>query len=310
MTVPVVPIALGATAVGLGLAWWLGAFSGAGAATATALGTKDGCARGTAAKQAGQTLAQTAAAVNPGGKDGDAVQAAAAASGNSKAYLAAFAAAVSDCYGKASTTTQDADVKPLPAPPADKPKTPSTPAEWYLDRVQAMNDWFSYSRRGAQEGWNEYLTDYERRDFGTKTAKAAARSCGYARGWTLAKTAKKDVGGLGEVLGGPPTTLPLNVENSIFAECATKFDAWYTAHKNDQLAGPGGTSVSGALVGWMKTTTVGGRALIGERRIFRLQAVDANVVHHSPAMAVQTAGRAPRATDHPLGWPAPPRRTA
>jgi hypothetical protein len=282
MTVPVVPLALGASALGLGLWWWLGGFH-TGATTATALGSKDGCARGTADGLAGKTADQAAADLNNPGPDRDAYGAAAQQSGDAKAYGDAYRLAHADCFAKnKKDTTQDSlPVTLPPAPPPDKP--PSTPAEWYLDRVNALNDWYTWSRKGAQEGYNEYVTDYEYRSFGTKTAKAAARSCGYAEGWALGKLMKDMLGSL------TPTTLKLNDENTIFADCATKFDGWYDAHKHDKAAGGGSTSVSGAVVGWMRRTEVGGRALVGQRVIFRLQPAGGAIRHYSPGPSIEGA---------------------
>ena len=163
--------------------------------------------------------------------------------------------------------------------PVDTPdKPPSTPAEWYLDRVNALNDWYTWSRTGADNGYRDGVAGNPARSYGTGSAKNAGQGCGYAQGYALGQKMASDLGSFA------PPEIELEGENGIFANCALGFDAWYEAHKHDKSAGSGSTSVSGAIVGWMKRTEVGGRVLVGRRVIFRLQPAG-GVEHYSPGPA-------------------------
>lgn len=172
MPAPVVPILLGASALGLGL-WWLWPAEKTGVAplvkdktgegkkpptaeqtaAAKVKGAADGCARGTADAKAGKTPDQASADLNTGGKDHGALVAAEDASGDGDAYFAAYAVAHKACFDatKASMT------KAMPLPTkyvVTASDTPATVAGRFgisVDRLLVEFNGYGHGESGVKD---------------------------------------------------------------------------------------------------------------------------------------------------------------
>lgn len=264
-----------AAGLGAGIYWLMGGTATVGdAATASALGTKDGCAQGTRDAKAGQSEA-----LNP--TDDDDVHAAAKKSGNPDAYFAAYSSAYSDCFKKNAPVTKVDLPGVTPKKPAPKPTPP--PAKAYLDRFTAMNSYLNGARQGARDGFKDGIAktsvNYEPGSGGAGIPRAYR--AGYGCGYTNGKSEASVFDGMPSSL--TPESLPTTQENHIVDSiCAGQFGAWYDAHKGD-------ASVSGVL-------RVGNLALVGARR----RPVDVDALHADMARHF-----APMASSR-HGWPAPP----
>jgi hypothetical protein len=158
----------------------------------------------------------------------DAVLAAGQASGDSKAYLQAWAAGFVRCL---PAVTKDV-VPPVvtPAPPKPPAAKPTAPTAKLLDRVTANNDWIAGCKLGAKYGWKAACEGDG--DYSAPGSASAAKKAGYYYSYSAGKSA---------YIAGMPCDFSTD---SVFS-CAdsaseTAFSSWYEAHK---------TSVSGVETG-------------------------------------------------------------
>jgi hypothetical protein len=194
-------------------------------ASAQAKGDADGCAAGAAA---------------PAGKRDpvadDTVLAAGQASGDSKAYLQAWAAGFVRCL---PAVTKDV-VPPVvtPAPPKPPAAKPTAPTAKLLDRVTANNDWIAGCKLGAKYGWKAACEGDG--DYSAPGSASAAKKAGYYYSYSAGKSA---------YIAGMPCDFSTD---SVFS-CAdsaseTAFSSWYEAHKVVS-AGVGEMAETG-ITGW------------------------------------------------------------
>jgi hypothetical protein len=267
-------------------------------AGATAAGEGDGCAQGTADAKAGlEVLNPTDTTDNPP------LAAAAKASGDAKAYLAAYAKAYDSCFSDHATTPAPAGGgSPAPAPkPGPVPPPPGAKPGVVLDKAAVSAAYQAGCKQGALDGYaagfdgsgTSYLLSGASGSGNAAAYTAAykrAFSAGYAQGAKDSAAGMDPPGavrtGTGSILASGSIvirTLGINLG------CVGGFDTWLAMY----LASTG-AKVAGARVGYTW----------GALRIWRRPppGVDASVGYTWGRDDVEAMGGGPNR--HP-GWPAP-----